>query len=372
MTRVALSLSLVVAAVPNAFAVGAPRLAPTRVLPLGSLRAPMILAGPTALAPMSLTNAGLNLAPRVALPTVVAPMVAGPSVSLPLPAAPGISALAGPSAESQELGSKGVLSRATREVGLAITAGKPVETPLNALFDAAAGPSALDIRPPDGSEDRRINRALQALGNTPVGLSVYRAVYQKYGANLTIRVDDDRNASYDARVSRENGRPVLDLTESLVDNNSAEAVAAYIAREMADLYYEDFPVSAERGFLSYSVMVRAYAEMTNSDLSAYGYAWDTQRDQKASGTPVIQRYYGSWKTAVQDTGRGWGQSIQQSEFFRFIQTRDDSNIEPRSKLSLRQQYDRGLISRSQYNEMIGYFNSITRSEIQWISDSGRR
>ncbi len=48
------------------------------------------------------------------------------------------------------------------------------------------------------------------------------------------------------------------------------------------------------------------------------------------------------------------------------------NSDARSKLSLREQYDRGLISYSTYREMDQYFSTIVTSEVNWLNGSGRR
>lgn len=319
-------------------------LSPLRAPTLGALAAPSLRPSAPVLAPMASPIA----APAVGLPAAAALPAA------PVAKAPVSDSLSGivSAVDAAKAGPSGV-ERAGLTLGNFFDAGG---------FGRGSGPEA--FRPPDGREDRRINAALQALGRSPVGLSVYQHVYQKHGSALSIKVDDDRNASYDARLVREDGRPVLYLTESLV-NGPVEATAAFIAREFADLYFEDFPVSAERAYMSYGVMTRTFAEMTNSDLASNGYAWDHSRDRYDGGAYVLQRYYGSWKEATQS------RDPRASAFFRFLQSIDDSNADPRAKLSLRQQYDRGLISYSTYRQMRDYFDGIVRSEVDWLGNTGR-
>lgn len=330
------------------------------------LRAVPMLAMPAAPAfsPLRAPTLGALAAPSM-LPA--APVLSPPAASLAAPAG-GMPAAALPEAPTAKAPVSDSLSGIVSAVDAAKAGPSGVERAgltLSNFFDAAGGGSGPQaFRPPDGREDRRINAALQALGRSPVGLSVYQHVYQKHGSALSIKVDDDRNASYDARLKFEDGRPVLYLTESLV-NGPAEATAAFIAREFADLYFESFPASAERAYMSYGVMTRAFAEMTNSDLASNGYAWDHSRDRYDGGAYVLQRYYGSWKEATQSG------DPRASAFFRFLQSIDDSNIDPRAKLSLRQQYDRGLISYSTYRQMRDYFDGIVRSEVDWLGNTGR-
>lgn len=229
------------------------------------------------------------------------------------------------------------------------------------------GSGGANFRSPDDREDGYINSALEALGRSKVGVDVYRQVYKQHGVNLTIHIDDDPNASYDARLVRQDGRPRIYLTQGLVRNASPEAVAAYLAREMSDLYFEDFPESAERGYMAYSMMVRSFAEMTNSDLNSHDGAWDSSRDQRSGGVYVIERLYDNWKEAVTRHS-----DVRNSAFFAFLQTRDDSNVGVRSKMSLRQQYDQGLITYSHYSEMDRYFMKNVQSEERWLRDTGRR
>ena len=160
------------------------------------------------------------------------------------------------------------------------------------------------------------------------------------------------------------------LTESLVGRQSPEAVAAYMAREFSDLYFESFPASAERGYMSYSNMARVFADLTGSGRAADGYWWNRAKDQASGGAYAMERYYGSWREAVQDDYYG-RRRIQDSPFFGFLKGRDDSNTEPRAKLSLREQYDRGLIGYAQFRQMADYFDSIVVSERSWLNSTGR-
>jgi len=228
----------------------------------------------------------------------------------------------------------------------------------------------LAFRPPTWSEDKRINGALKRLADSSIGLDIYKYVYENH-KDLRILVDDDRNAAYDARLSRQNGKPVIYLTRNLLEKQSLEVVASYVAREMSDLYFDAFPASAERGYLAYSNMARTYAELTGSGLSRKGYWWDTSRDQWTGEAYAMQRYYGSWKEAVENAYR-YGSDVRDSAFFRFLKGRDDSNTDPQAKLSLRELYYKGRVSYQQYQEMSQYFDTFVGSEKSWMNDSGRR
>lgn len=311
-----------------------------------------------------------SAAPRLtsALPgPLAAPRISGVSAA---PALPG--SKAGP-APVPGAGIVASLENASARLGESLKGNEPsaAAAPLAALFDKnlPGGDRTVDFRPPSPGEDRRINAALQALSRSSIGLNVYKLVYEKYGAGLTLHVDDAPGADYDARLSFQDGRPRIDLTHSLVSRASPEAVAAYIGREMSDLYYGDIPASAERGYLAYSNMVRIFAEITNSDLNAYGNAWDQAKDQNSNGVFVIQRYYGSWKAAVRQAERGG--DVRSSDFFRFLRTSDDSNTETRSKLTLREQYQRGMIDYETYRKMTNYFDERVAGEARWIQRTGR-
>ncbi len=329
------------------------------VTPLpGSLRTP--------LAPL----ASLSAAPRLisTLPgAMAAPRISGVMAA---PSLPGTEAAPAPALGAGIVAS---LESASAEIGQSLKAPEPfaASAPLGKLFDKnlPGGDRTVDFRPPNPGEDRRINAALQALSRSSIGLNVYKLVYEKYRGGLTLHIDDAPGADYDARVSFQDGRPRIDLTLSLINRASPEAAAAYIGREMSDLYYGDIPASAERGYLAYGNMVRIFAELTNSDLNAYGNAWDQAKDQNSGGVFVIQRYYGSWKAAVRAAERGG--DIRETDFFRFLRTTDDSNTEARSKLSLREQYQRGMIDYETYRQMTNYFNERVSGEARWLERTGR-
>lgn len=242
---------------------------------------------------------------------------------------------------------------------------------LKGLFDgtsrrAAAPVSIEDFRMPDWSEDRRINRALRRLADSSIGVDLYKYVDANH--SLEILVDDDHSADYDARLEKRDGRTILYLTENLVDRESPEAVAAYIAREMSELYFESFPASAERTYMGYSNMVRVFAELTNSGRAANYYWWDTDLDQWKEGAYAMRRYYGSWKEAVTDYGR----DAARSPFFRWLESGDGVKTDPAARRSLYARYRAGEISSETYREMGRYFDSIRESESRWLTGTGRR
>lgn len=243
-----------------------------------------------------------------------------------------------------------------------------------ALFDGFKARRAVNAvqqpeRNPDYYEDQRINRAIELLNRSDIGRDLYAQIYANH-RDLRIQIDDAPGASYDARLVQGNGQKVLYLTKALVDRQSPEVVAAYLAREMSDLYFASYPVSAERGYMAYSNMTRVFAELTGSGLRRQGYWWNRAKDQYADGAYAMERYYGSWREAVQQDYAGQ-RSVRNSPFFGFLKGRDDSNTDGRSHLSLREQYDRGLISYSTYLEMDQYFNTIVNSEVNWLNTSGR-
>ena len=126
-----------------------------------------------------------------------------------------------------------------------------------------------------------------------------------------------------------------------------------MVRELADAYYRSFPASAERGFLSYAAMVQTYAETAR--------AWE----------PDVQRYFESWRDAVKGVDEGRYPSLPYSPFFRdFLTTIDDSNTEPRAKLTLREQYLRGMITLGDYNNYQSYIATLRRSHADWLSSKG--
>ena len=82
-------------------------------------------------------------------------------------------------------------------------------------------------------------------------------------------------------------------------------------------------------------------------------------------------YFGLVVLALGGIGCGLAPTIAWLIFFRFVQGGDDSNTEPRAKLSLRQQYAQGLIGYSEYRRMSDYFRQSVRSETSWLSNTGR-
>lgn len=374
---------------------------------------PSSLAGASSINP-SLTPSLPNLAPAAVsvshvLPSAVSPSVArsvSPAVSQSVvsAAAPAVAQVSRPAAVLPSLPGAAkaavlpTLGGASREEGnrlaglslregLAVTAkalrpepGKreagvaAAQSTLGRMFDGAgrSRPGAVstkDFRPPSWSEDRAINKAIARLSQSPIGADIYKYVYDNH-RDLRILVDDDKSAVYDARLDQRSGKPVIYLTEALVRKQSAEVVAAYLAREMSDLYFAAFPASAERGYMAYSNMVRAYAELTNSGQASRRYWWDTGRDQWTGEAYAMQRYYGSWKEAVADY-QHQGRDIRNSPFFRFLQGRDDSNADPLSKLSLPELYRQGKITWARYQEMNTYYAQFLGSETSWLSQSGR-
>lgn len=224
-------------------------------------------------------------------------------------------------------------------------------------------------RLPDWSENRGINAAIRRLSKSPVGGDVYRYVYDNY-RDLTIKVDDTPGASYDARSTRENGKPVVYLTESLVDNESTEVLASYLVRELSDLYYEGVPLSAERGYLAYSNQLRTFAELTGSGRRSWGdVRWTWNKDQVVNGTYVFKRLYDSWKQGLMDT-KSWG-DVRDQDFFRFIRTVDDSNAGRDAKKTLAELYREGRIDYATYEQMRGYFDQIVGTERDWLRSTNR-
>jgi hypothetical protein len=224
-------------------------------------------------------------------------------------------------------------------------------------------------RNPDWSEDRRINRALSALYDSETGGALYNDIRRNHD-NLRIRIDTDRDAYYDARMRWEDGKPVLYLTESLVDNESKEAVAAYIAREFTDLYFLDFPASVELNYLAHGSMLRVFAELTDSGLERYGYWWDRNKDQRVGNAYAFESYYDSWKKAAYNHAR-YGTDIRRSEFYRYLRDDDVSNKDPNSKKTVRDHYRDGTLSYSQYRRFSREFSDLTEAEASWFGDTGR-
>jgi len=239
------------------------------------------------------------------------------------------------------------------------------------LFDGALklGGMNLAVRPPDWNEDRRINAAIEKLNQSGIGRDIYAYVYENH-SDLTIKVDDDRRADYDARLTSRRGKKVLYLTEALVDRDSPEMIAAFMAREFSELYLESFPDSAEKLYMAYGNMTRVFAELTDSGLSRYGYWWDHTKDRREEGAYAMERYFGSWKEAVTEDHYG-SNRLRDSSFFRWLMDMDKPEKDWRYDIPLRSQYRSGHISYSQYREMTDYFQGYVDSEVQWLNETGR-
>lgn len=361
--RLALAAVLTAAALPAHAGPAAVAAALNRsVLPLppGALFMPA-LGSPLTTPRFALTPSPVAFAPtlpavpvvKAALPAVVLPAVAQPAVQAQAPV-------------------RAALAETVHSIADAKTSGRPgaVSAAAANLFDGLKAKGAVNaVRMPDWSEDRRINSAIGLLNRSAIGRDLYAQVYQNH-SDLRIEVDDRPGANYDARLVRENGRKVLYLTETLVDRQTPEVVAAYLAREFSDLYFESFPASAERGYMAYSNMTRVFAELTGSGLSRDGYWWNRSKDQYTDGAYAMERYYGSWREAVQQDYYGQ-RAVRNSPFFNFLKGRDDSNADGRAKMSLREQYDRGLIPYQTWRDMDQYFTTIVNSERDWLNSSGR-
>ncbi|MFC1679518.1 hypothetical protein ACFL2T_04845 [Elusimicrobiota bacterium] len=226
-----------------------------------------------------------------------------------------------------------------------------------------------DVRPPSWNEDRRINKAIEAIYRSEIGKDVYGYVYENH-PDITIMIDDDSRADYDSRLGWNRGKPVLYLTEKLVDNDSYEAIGAYIVRELSDLYLASFPESAERLYMAYSNMARSFAEMTDSGLSRYGHWWDQDKDQWSGDAYSMERYYGSWKEAVTDDYYG-NKTVRRSAFYRWLKGLDDPGKSNDYGRSLYDLYRRGTISYREYKDMDEYYRGYVGTEASWLRDTER-
>ncbi|MBI5595285.1 MAG: hypothetical protein HY928_04265 [Elusimicrobia bacterium] len=336
-------------------------------LPPGILFAP--LSAPLVTPRFMLTPSPLAFSPVLPAPAPLLP-------TLKAAAIPAIAAQAAPAAMAAAAPVRAALAETVRTVAQAAPAqrSQAASAASASLFDGLKAKGAVNgvaafSRPPDWSEDRRINTAIARLNESSIGRDLYGYVYQNH-PDLRIVVDDAAGANYDARLDRSGRQTTLHLTQALVDRQSPEVVAAYMAREFSDLYFASFPTSAERGYMAYSNMARVFAELTNSGRRADGYWWNRNKDQYTQGAYAMERYYGSWREAVVDHVNG-RRDARSSAFFQFLKGRDDSNTEPASKLSLREQYNRGMISWSAYQEMDRYFGSILSSESQWLTSTDR-
>ena len=384
----ALLLSLVSPASARVVIGAAARSATIAPAPLGAFRAPLVNPGigaPTLIAPSLSLDVGLpTLLPVL---TQGLPMTAAPKVHVqktaPAPAAlrrefkplPGIQTTVRtdnkkvPLRQTLEATAKDSKSVAKMNLGAArFNAGRLFDGTGNhrGLVNAA---DAQSWRNPDWSEDRRINRALRSLYDSETGSALYNDVRSNQ-PDLRIRVDTARDSYYDARMRWEDGNPVLYLTESLVDNESKEALAAYIAREFTDLYFIDFPASVEMNYLAHGSMLRVFAELTDSGRSRYNYWWDQSKDQRVGDSYAFESYYGSWKTAAYNKER-FGTAVRRSEFFRYLKNQDISNKDPNSSKTIHQHYQNGDISYSTYRRFAKQFGELTDAEASWFGDTGR-
>ena len=361
--------------------------------PLGGIRAPLIAPGfgaPSLIAPSMNLDAGLPTllpvleaglpAPTAPLPAVAAaaPAIAPHASVAPrtLKALPGSPAAAVSPINRKNPVRRSLAARAERTAPLDQKSLNTARFEAGRLFDGngnlRAAVNAADVqdwRNPDWSEDRRINRALESLYRSAAGTDLYNDIRRNH-AQLRIRVDTDRNSNYDARMRWEDGNPVLYLTESLVDNESKEVVAAYIAREFTDLYFNDFPASVELNYIAHGTMLRVFAELTDSGRSRDGYWWNRSKDQRVGNAYAMESYYGSWKKAVYDQVR-FGADVRNSEFFEYLRDQDVSNKDPNSSKTLRRHYREGTLTYDQYRRFAGQFSDLNQAESAWFGDTGR-
>ncbi len=389
LSAVALLLPAVSPAAARVVVGAAARSATFAPTPLGSLRAPLVVPGMTApslIAPTLSLNTGLPTSLPIleaGLPVTLSPKTVVQSAERQMKPLPGIRTKAGPIAEAAPNNRKAknpvrrVLEQTAKQskaiaktnlTGARIQAGRLFDGTgkLRGTVNAA---DAQNWRNPDWSEDRRINKALQALYNSETGTALYDDV-RRNQPNLRIRIDTDRDSYYDARMRWEEGNPVLYLTESLVDNESKEAVAAYIAREFTDLYFIDFPASVEMNYLAHGSMLRVFAELTDSGLSQYNYWWDQSKDQRVGNAYAFESYYGSWKTAAYNKAR-YGTAIRRSEFFKYLRDQDISNKDPNSSKTIHQHYQAGSINYSTYRKFARQFGELTDAEASWFGNTNR-
>jgi hypothetical protein len=126
-----------------------------------------------------------------------------------------------------------------------------------------------------------------------------------------------------------------------------------MTRELADLYYRNFPASAERGYLSYAAMLQTFAETAR--------AWE----------PDLERYFLSWKDAVKNHYYRRYPRLEDSPFFRdFLMTVDDSNAEPAAKLTIAEQYRRRMMTLGEYHANESYIRALHQSHVDWLRGRG--
>lgn len=340
--------------------VAAPRVA-APVIPVGALARPN-LGTSVSLTPslrLSAPNLAPSLTPTLAPALAPAAVTAPLATRLPAPAFAAAPAADAPSAKGSLVSADEALSAPRADQGS--VSRRVFDAGVKAPNDAPSfGPLGLpSFRAPDGFENQRIANAVSYLSpsRTPIGADLYAKAYNDYGARLSVLVDDDHNASYDARLYWKDGSPVLSLTRDLLSRGSDAAVAAFLVRELSHLYYKDFPDSTERSWMAHSAMVRTFAEITNSGRDW----WDRSNDLDRGGRYVVKAFYDSWRDALRSNDPRYG------TFFNWLKSGSDSKSGPNSGLSLREQYDRGLISWQTYNQMNQYFGTLVDSERRWLN-----
>ncbi|MBI5200944.1 MAG: hypothetical protein HY925_05105 [Elusimicrobia bacterium] len=354
--RIALALAVVMPAVANAQV---------------SKFVPIVVPGTLGLPPAPVTGPAMTLSPNLSvLPTVSGKSVlANPTVASPLAInpilvpkrLPPVNPLAVSGAAKAEAPANGVTMQARLQNLASSVAPKPgvVAKDADVSLQKFWSQGAIAAAEPDfrmfggGNLDPRIGTALQTMGRSAVGLSIYREIYNKYGGSLQLRVDNDPSATYDARTTFEGPNPVITVTDNLLRRESAEFASSYIAREMAHLYYSAFPASVERDYLANSAMVRTYAELTSSN----NRWWDTRRDRWQDGRYSMQSFFKSWREASVDY-YARGRNIQESPFFRYLQGGSNRTLE--------QLYYDGRIDAGTYRQMSDYFRQMARSEYDWL------
>ncbi|MFH1725292.1 MAG: hypothetical protein ABII00_11825 [Elusimicrobiota bacterium] len=271
------------------------------------------------------------------------------------------------------------MAAAAEDLGYASKTRSPLaaRARLGRLFDGASrrlgtGPDiAAPVRgAPARTQDTRIGRAISRLSGSKIGADIYGYVQERHG-NLEIMVDDDPSASYDARLIRKPGGSTLYLTRGLVERESPEVVAAYVARELSDLYFENFPASVERRYMAQSNMVRVYAEMTQSGLARDGYRWDTSRDRRTGKTDAMRWRYESWRQAVSASRRSGKRGITRSAFFGFVRRSNDAKKSVQAGYGLEENFNQGSIYYEETYRAFNQFDNFISSERAWLADTGR-
>lgn len=352
--RKLLVVSLALGAVPASARVmtAVPRLAGPAAVPFGALARPTL--GVPSLSPTASLLPSPSLAPTLSLapaPSLLpAPALTAFPAAAEAPTAKGSleaagAALAAPRAD------QAAVSRRTFDAALAA----PNDAP---SFGGLSG-GAPSFREADHYENGRIAAAVGLLSpsRTPIGADLYAKAYNDFGASLLVRVDDDRRAGYDARLYWQDGRPVLSLTQDLLRRGSDAVIASFLVRELSHVYYREFPDSAERSWMAHSAMVRTFAEITGSNRRW----WDYQSDLNRDGREVMRSFYDSWTDAL-----ARGTDPRHGTYFQWLKTGSDSKSGPNAALSLREQYDRGLIGWGAYRQMDQYFGSLVDSERRWL------